>query len=88
MEQTVFDVATKTMDLYQYIICEGRDKIIYYKIYIVSLFIQSRECQAVFTGHTNKVNCLLVSSLPNLPARLFTGSSDQTIRCHSIKVHK
>ncbi|KAM8726084.1 zinc finger protein 106 isoform 3-T3 [Acanthopagrus schlegelii] len=50
--------------------------------------LMSRECQAVFTGHINKVNCLLVSSLPNLPARLFTGSSDQTIRCHSIKSKK
>ncbi|XP_073348470.1 zinc finger protein 106 [Pagrus major] len=50
--------------------------------------LMSRECQAVFTGHTNKVNCLLVSSLPNLPARLFTGSSDQTIRCYSIKSKK
>ncbi|KAM9840765.1 zinc finger protein 106 [Aulostomus maculatus] len=46
------------------------------------------ECQGVFEGHMNKVNCLLVSSLPNLPARLFTGSSDQTIRCYSIKSKK
>ncbi|XP_041831216.1 zinc finger protein 106 isoform X3 [Melanotaenia boesemani] len=48
----------------------------------------SKECQAVFEGHTNKINCLLVSSLPNLPARLYTGSSDQTIRCYSIKTKK
>ncbi|XP_029318848.1 zinc finger protein 106-like [Cottoperca gobio] len=45
----------------------------------------TRECQAVFEGHTNKVNCLLVSSLPNMPAHLYTGSSDQTIRCYSTK---
>ena len=48
---------------------------------------QSRQCQAVFEGHTNKINCLLVSSLPGLPSRLYTGSSDQTVRCYSIKVH-
>ncbi|XP_026196776.1 zinc finger protein 106 isoform X2 [Anabas testudineus] len=48
----------------------------------------TRECKAVFEGHTNKVNCLLVSSLPNMPARLYTGSSDQTIRCYSIKSKK
>ncbi|XP_072219027.1 zinc finger protein 106 [Leuresthes tenuis] len=48
----------------------------------------SRECRAVFEGHTNKVNCLLVSSLPNMPVRLYTGSSDQTIRCYSIKSKK
>uniref|UniRef100_A0A667Y4I3 Zinc finger protein 106-like n=1 Tax=Myripristis murdjan TaxID=586833 RepID=A0A667Y4I3_9TELE len=50
--------------------------------------LTSRECQMVFDGHTNKVNCLLVSSLPNLPARLYTGSSDQTIRCYSLKSRK
>ncbi|KAM4521831.1 zinc finger protein 106 isoform 2-T4 [Odontesthes bonariensis] len=48
----------------------------------------SRECQAVFEGHTNKVNCLLVSSRPNMPIRLYTGSSDQTIRSYSIKSKK
>ncbi|XP_031178318.1 zinc finger protein 106 isoform X2 [Sander lucioperca] len=50
--------------------------------------LMTRECQAVFEGHTNKVNCLLVSSLPNMPSRLYTGSSDQTIRCYSIKTTK
>ncbi|XP_039981078.1 zinc finger protein 106 isoform X2 [Xiphias gladius] len=50
--------------------------------------LTNRQCQAVFEGHTNKVNCLLVSSLPNMPARLYTGSSDQTIRCYSIKSKK
>ncbi|XP_056150242.1 zinc finger protein 106 isoform X2 [Lampris incognitus] len=48
----------------------------------------SRECKAVFEGHTNKVNCLLVSSPPQMPARLYTGSSDKTIRCYSIKSSK
>ncbi|XP_044025924.1 zinc finger protein 106 [Siniperca chuatsi] len=50
--------------------------------------LMTRECQAVFEGHTNKVNCLLVSSLPNKPARLYTGSSDQTIRCYNTKSKK
>ncbi|KAM6992414.1 zinc finger protein 106 [Tautogolabrus adspersus] len=50
--------------------------------------LMSRECQVVFEGHTNKVNCLVVASLPNLPARLYTGSSDQTIRCYSTKTNK
>ncbi|XP_076612027.1 zinc finger protein 106-like isoform X2 [Chaetodon auriga] len=50
--------------------------------------LTNKECQAVFTGHTNKVNCLLVSSLPNMLERLFTGSSDQTIRCYSLKSKK
>lgn len=49
--------------------------------------IQNRDCQAVFTGHTNKINCLLVSSTLNMLPCLFTGSSDETIRCYSIKVH-
>ncbi|KAK9531416.1 hypothetical protein VZT92_010843 [Zoarces viviparus] len=50
--------------------------------------LMTRECQLVFEGHTNKVNCLLVSSVPNMPPRLYTGSSDQTIRCHSTKTTK
>ncbi|XP_030576667.1 zinc finger protein 106 isoform X2 [Archocentrus centrarchus] len=48
----------------------------------------TRECLTIFEGHTNKINCLLVSSSPNMPARLYTGSSDQTIRCYSIKSKK
>ncbi|XP_056260597.1 zinc finger protein 106 [Seriola aureovittata] len=50
--------------------------------------LTNRECQAVFDGHRNKINCLLVSSLPNMQARLYTGSSDETIRCYSIKSKK
>nr|XP_057912752.1 zinc finger protein 106-like isoform X2 [Doryrhamphus excisus] len=50
--------------------------------------LANRECQAVFEGHTSKVNSLLVSSYLNMPARLYTGSSDQTIRCYSLKSKK
>uniref|UniRef100_A0A1A7YI63 Zinc finger protein 106 homolog n=1 Tax=Iconisemion striatum TaxID=60296 RepID=A0A1A7YI63_9TELE len=50
--------------------------------------LMTRECEAVFHGHTNKINCLLVSSPPNMPVRLYTGSSDQTIRCYSLKSKK
>lgn len=48
----------------------------------------TKECLTIFDGHTNKINCLLVSSIPNMPTRLYTGSSDQTIRCYSIKSKK
>lgn len=41
---------------------------------------------AVFEGHSSKVNCLVVSSGPGLPQQLYSGSSDQTIRCYNIKV--
>lgn len=41
---------------------------------------------AVFDGHSSKVNCLVVSSGPGLPQQLYSGSSDQTIRCYNIKV--
>ncbi|XP_062266666.1 zinc finger protein 106 isoform X2 [Platichthys flesus] len=51
--------------------------------------LRTRESKAVFQGHTNKVNCLLVSILPHSPTpRLYTGSSDQTIRCYSVKSKK
>lgn len=45
----------------------------------------NHKCVSVFEGHTSKVNCLLVSALPGLPHRLYSGSSDQTIRCYSLK---
>ncbi|XP_077442744.1 uncharacterized protein znf106b isoform X2 [Stigmatopora argus] len=48
----------------------------------------NHECQGQFEGHTNKVNCLLVSCLPRMPARLITGSSDQTIRIYNLKTRK
>jgi len=45
----------------------------------------SHKCVAVFEGHSSKVNSLLVSAGPTLPQRLYSGSSDQTIRCYSLK---
>ncbi len=48
--------------------------------------LQSRKCMAVFEGHSSKVNCLLVSSGGGLQQRLYSGSSDQTIRCYDLKV--
>ncbi|KAL0969495.1 hypothetical protein UPYG_G00228050 [Umbra pygmaea] len=45
----------------------------------------SRQCVALFEGHSTKVNCLLVSSAPGLKHRLYSGSSDQTIRCYSLQ---
>uniref|UniRef100_A0A665WKD2 C2H2-type domain-containing protein n=1 Tax=Echeneis naucrates TaxID=173247 RepID=A0A665WKD2_ECHNA len=45
----------------------------------------SHKCAAVFEGHSSKVSCLLVSATPGLHHRLYTGSSDQTIRCYSLK---
>ncbi|XP_037304771.1 zinc finger protein 106 [Pungitius pungitius] len=50
--------------------------------------LMTKECKAFFVGHTNKVNCLLVSTVPKIPSRLFTGASDKTIRCYSIKTTK
>ncbi|XP_077416145.1 zinc finger protein 106 [Vanacampus margaritifer] len=48
----------------------------------------TRKCVAVFSGHTSKVSCLLVSAGACLPHRLYSGSSDQTIRCYSLKKQK
>ncbi|KAL0170516.1 hypothetical protein M9458_035112, partial [Cirrhinus mrigala] len=45
----------------------------------------SRKCVAVFEGHSSKVNCLLVSCGGGLQQRLYSGSSDQTIRCYNLK---
>ncbi|XP_056152048.1 zinc finger protein 106 [Lampris incognitus] len=45
----------------------------------------SHKCVAVFEGHSSKVNCLVVSAMPGLQHRLYSGSSDQTIRCYSLK---
>ncbi|KAM8831521.1 zinc finger protein 106 isoform 2-T2 [Spinachia spinachia] len=50
--------------------------------------LKTKECKAFFVGHTNKVNCLLVSTAPQIPSRLFTGASDKTIRCYDIKTTK
>ncbi|XP_074548278.1 zinc finger protein 106 [Halichoeres trimaculatus] len=45
----------------------------------------SHKCVGVFEGHSSKVSCLLVSAAPSLQPRLYSGSSDQSIRCYSLK---
>ncbi|KAL4656170.1 zinc finger protein 106 isoform X1 [Arapaima gigas] len=50
--------------------------------------LASRRCVAVFEGHATKVNCLLVSSGVGLQHRLYTGSSDQTMRCYNPKTQE
>ncbi|XP_074541419.1 zinc finger protein 106 isoform X2 [Halichoeres trimaculatus] len=45
----------------------------------------SRKCLMVFDGHTHSINCLLVATPSNTLAHLYTGSSDQSIRCYSTK---
>uniref|UniRef100_A0A3B3XJY8 C2H2-type domain-containing protein n=1 Tax=Poecilia mexicana TaxID=48701 RepID=A0A3B3XJY8_9TELE len=48
----------------------------------------SHKCVGVFEGHSSKVTCLLVSAAPSLHHRLYSGSSDQTIRCYSLKTQE
>ncbi|XP_036006345.1 zinc finger protein 106 isoform X2 [Fundulus heteroclitus] len=48
----------------------------------------SHECVGVFEGHSSKVTCLLVSAAPSLHQRLYSGSSDQTVRCYSLKTRR
>ncbi|XP_051943016.1 zinc finger protein 106 [Hippocampus zosterae] len=50
--------------------------------------LMTHKCVAIFSGHTSKVSCLLVSASPCLQARLYSGSSDQTIRCYSLKTQE
>ncbi|CAG5866819.1 unnamed protein product [Menidia menidia] len=50
--------------------------------------LASHQCMAVFEGHSSKVTCLLVSAAPSLHRRLYSGSSDQTIRCYSLKTRE
>lgn len=50
------------------------------------VLLQTHRCVGVFEGHGSKVSCLLVSAAPSLRHRLYSGSSDQTIRCYSLKV--
>ncbi|XP_076002779.1 zinc finger protein 106 [Genypterus blacodes] len=50
--------------------------------------LASHQCVSVFEGHSSKVNCLLVSAAPTLHHRLYSGSSDQTIRCYSLKTQE
>ncbi|KAE8290310.1 Zinc finger protein 106 [Larimichthys crocea] len=48
----------------------------------------SHKCVGVFEGHSSKVSCLFVSAAPCLHHRLYSGSSDQTIRCYSLKTRE
>lgn len=48
----------------------------------------SHQCVGVFEGHSSKVTCLLVSAAPSLHHRLYSGSSDQTVRCYSLKTQE
>lgn len=48
----------------------------------------SHKCVGVFEGHSSKVSCLLVSAAPGLHHRLYSGSSDQTIRCYNLKTRE
>ncbi|XP_044022577.1 zinc finger protein 106 [Siniperca chuatsi] len=48
----------------------------------------SHKCVGVFEGHSSKVSCLLVSAAPGLHHRLYSGSSDQTIRCYSLRTRE
>ncbi|CAG01232.1 unnamed protein product, partial [Tetraodon nigroviridis] len=48
----------------------------------------THQCVGVFEGHSSKVSCLLVSAAPSLHHRLYSGSSDQTIRCYSLKTRR
>lgn len=48
----------------------------------------SHKCVGVFEGHSSKVSCLLVSAAPSLHHRLYSGSSDQTIRCYNLKTRE
>lgn len=50
--------------------------------------LASHKCVGVFEGHSSKVSCLLVSVAPCLHHRLYSGSSDQTIRCYSLKTRE
>uniref|UniRef100_A0A3Q4GU22 Zinc finger protein 106a n=1 Tax=Neolamprologus brichardi TaxID=32507 RepID=A0A3Q4GU22_NEOBR len=47
----------------------------------------SHKCVGTFEGHSSKVSCLLVSAAPSLHHRLYSGSSDQIIRCYSLRQH-
>ncbi|XP_077118631.1 zinc finger protein 106 isoform X2 [Ranitomeya variabilis] len=48
----------------------------------------ARTCEGVFEGHTSKVNCLLVTQTHGKNAVLFSGSSDHTVRCFSVKTRE
>uniref|UniRef100_A0A3P9KJN7 Zinc finger protein 106a n=1 Tax=Oryzias latipes TaxID=8090 RepID=A0A3P9KJN7_ORYLA len=48
----------------------------------------THQCVGVMEGHASKVTCLLVSAALSLPHRLYSGSSDQTIRCYSLQTRE
>ncbi|KAM9354560.1 zinc finger protein 106 isoform 1-T2 [Pholidichthys leucotaenia] len=48
----------------------------------------THKCVGVLEGHSSKVNCLLVSVAPSLHHHLYSGSSDQTIRCYNLKTQE
>uniref|UniRef100_A0A3B3IKD3 Zinc finger protein 106 n=1 Tax=Oryzias latipes TaxID=8090 RepID=A0A3B3IKD3_ORYLA len=48
----------------------------------------THQCVGVMEGHASKVTCLLVSASPSLPHRLYSGSSDQSIRCYSLQTRE
>uniref|UniRef100_A0A669DQW5 Zinc finger protein 106 n=1 Tax=Oreochromis niloticus TaxID=8128 RepID=A0A669DQW5_ORENI len=48
----------------------------------------SHKCVGTFEGHSSKVSCLLVSAAPSLHHRLYSGSSDQIIRCYSLRTRE
>ncbi|KAK5857917.1 hypothetical protein PBY51_011126 [Eleginops maclovinus] len=50
--------------------------------------LKTHKCVGVFEGHSSKVSCLLVSAAPSLHHRLYSGSSDQTICCYSLKTRE
>ncbi|XP_078593635.1 uncharacterized protein LOC144871718 isoform X1 [Branchiostoma floridae x Branchiostoma japonicum] len=45
----------------------------------------SRECVQVYKGHNRKINCLQVVKSQGGEERLYTGSSDKTVRCYNVK---
>uniref|UniRef100_UPI00358F6251 zinc finger protein 106 isoform X2 n=1 Tax=Myxine glutinosa TaxID=7769 RepID=UPI00358F6251 len=45
----------------------------------------SHKCLSVFEGHASKVNEIMVTRPPGLHPRLYSGSSDHTIRCRNLK---
>ncbi|XP_066279854.1 zinc finger protein 106-like isoform X2 [Branchiostoma lanceolatum] len=45
----------------------------------------SRECVQVYKGHNRKINCLQVLRSQGGEERLYTGSSDKTVRCYNVQ---
>ncbi|XP_045918182.1 zinc finger protein 106 isoform X2 [Micropterus dolomieu] len=55
---------------------------------VKAFHLVTHECVGVFEGHSSKVSCLYVSAAPGLHHRLYSGSSDQTIRCYSLRTRE